>query len=82
MPIHQQFTGSSEVDSIHRIHKWSHKSNDTLGWQGSKETILKCLTIPLGIRMQSRSTSDAILIISSDEDSNTSLAGNLSEAGT
>ena len=32
--------------------------------------------------MQSRSASDAILIISSDEDSNGSPAGNLSEAGT
>ena len=32
--------------------------------------------------MQLRNRSDAILIISSDEDSNTSPAGNLSEAGT
>ena len=32
--------------------------------------------------MQSRNRSDAILTISSDEDSNASLAGNLSEAGT
>ena len=46
MPIHQQYTDSSGVDSTHRIHKWSHELSVTLGWQGNEETIWKCLTIP------------------------------------